>query len=138
MPQVPFAQSRDLPVPCRTSLLRGALTVVMLCAAPLKAEPWACQMTVICENLECYAVDDAYQIIAADHAGDLFLTSPAGDRPVTRLTPRGALPAAYAGAGEAALGELITILADGRALLSVHGYDGPARTTTVFGTCVSQ
>ncbi|MEJ6388687.1 hypothetical protein [Gymnodinialimonas ulvae] len=106
--------------------------------SPAIAEPWTCEMTVICQNLDCHAVDDTYQIIAADHAGDLFLTSPAGDHPVTRLTARGALPAAYAGAGDAALGELITILDDGRALLSIHGYDGPARTTTVFGTCLSQ
>jgi hypothetical protein len=114
------------------------MAAAMLCAAPLKAEPWTCQMTVICQNLDCHPVDDTYQIIAADHAGDLFLTSPAGDHPVTRLTPRDTLPAAYAGAGHATLGELITILADGRALLSIHGYDGPARTTNVFGTCLSQ
>lgn len=118
--------------------IRFALIVLVLFATRAFAEPFECQMTVVCQNLDCHPVDDTYQIIAADHAGDLFLISPAGDHPVTRLTPRGTLPAAYAGAGDAALGELITILADGRALLSIHGHDGPARTTTIFGTCLSQ
>lgn len=117
---------------------RALVLVLGFLTAPAFAEPFECQMTVVCQNLDCHPVDDTYQIIAADHAGDLFLISPAGDHPITRLTPRGTLPAAYAGAGEAALGELITILADGRALLSIHGDDGPARTTSVFGTCLSQ
>ncbi len=118
-------------------MIRAALATCLL-VTPAWAEPFTCEMTVICQNLDCHAVDDTYQIIAADHAGDLFMISPAGDHPVTRLTRPGALPAAYAGAGEAALGELITILPDGRALLSIHGHDGPARTTTIFGTCLAQ
>ncbi|OAN81211.1 hypothetical protein A8B78_09375 [Jannaschia sp. EhC01] len=101
------------------------------------AEPWACQMTVQCENIDCFAIDDTYQIIAADHAGDLFLTSPAGDRPVTRLDTGNAATAAYASAGPHAIGELLTIAQDGQALMSIHGSDGPARTITVFGTCVT-
>ncbi|WP_166486107.1 hypothetical protein [Jannaschia sp. CCS1] len=99
------------------------------------AEPWACRMTVQCENYDCFAIDDLYEVIAADHAGDLFLTSPAGDRPVTRLRDQGSLPAAYATAGSHAIGELLTITADGQAIMSIHGSDGPARTITVFGTC---
>ena len=94
-----------------------------------------CQMTVQCENIDCFAIDDTYQIIAADHAGDLFLTSPAGGRPVMRLSPRDTVPAAYASAGSHAIGELLTITEDGQAIMSIHGSDGPARTITIFGTC---
>lgn len=94
-------------------------------------------MTVQCENIDCFAIDDTYTIIAADHAGDLFLTSPAGDRPATRLSPQGTLPAAYGSAGTHAIGELLTITEDGQAILSIHGSDGPARTIVVFGTCTA-
>ena len=114
------------------------LVALVLFATPTVAEPFTCQMTVVCQNLDCHPVDDTYQIIAADHAGDLFLTSPAGHHPVRRLTPRDTMPAAYAGAGAATLGELMTILEDGRALLTIHGYDGPARTTTIHGTCEAE
>lgn len=92
-------------------------------------------MTVQCENFDCFAIDLPYEIIAADHAGDLFLSSPAGDHPVTRLSPQGQAPAAYASAGPHAIGELLTITEDGQAIMSIHGSDGPARTTTIFGTC---
>ncbi len=115
-------------------MIRIALALAVI-GPPAAAEPWTCQMTVRCQNVDCDAIDDTYGIIAADHEGQLFLTTPAGDRPVQRLSPQGHLPAAYAGASEAAIGELLTILDDGRALLSVHGHDGPARTTTLFGTC---
>lgn len=117
--------------------MRHSLLAALLACAPVSvgAEPWACQMTVQCENIDCFAIDDAYQIIAADHAGELFLTSLAGDRPVTRLSPAGQLPAAYASAGAHAIGELLTITQDGQAIVSIHGSDGPARTTTIFGTC---
>ncbi|WP_224814808.1 hypothetical protein [Hasllibacter sp. MH4015] len=117
---------------------RPIVLALAFLAAPVAAEPWNCRMTVLCQNLDCHAVDDRYEVIAADHEGQLFLTSPAGDHPVERLTRQGTLPAAYAGAGDAALGELLTIIEDGRALLSIHGYDGPARTTTLFGTCAVQ
>ncbi len=115
-------------------MIRTALMLIIL-AAPAHAEPWTCQMTVQCENIDCFAIDDTYDIIAADHAGELFLTSPAGDRPVTRLSPRGQLPTAYATAGTHAIGELLTITADDQALMSIHRSDGPARIITVFGTC---
>ena len=116
--------------------MRGAFTIPLLLASlPTHAEPWACQMSVQCQNLDCHPIDDAYALIAADHEGQLFLTSPAGDQPMERLTPRGNVPAAYGGAGDAALGQLLTIIEDGRAVLTIHGYDGPARTTTIYGTC---
>lgn len=99
------------------------------------AEPWTCQMTVQCENIDCFAIDDTYDVIAADHAGELFITSPAGDRPAIRLSPPGQTPAAYGSAGTHAIGELLTITEDGLAILSIHRSDGPAGTITVFGTC---
>ncbi|GAB5446216.1 hypothetical protein [Gymnodinialimonas sp.] len=119
--------------------MKQPLLATLLAAAPLAAmaEPWTCQMTVQCENIDCFAIDDTYEVIAADHAGELFLSSPAGDRPVTRLSAPGTLPAAYGSAGAHAIGELLTIAEDGQALMSIHGSDGPARTITVFGTCNS-
>lgn len=92
-------------------------------------------MTVQCENLDCFAIEDTYEVIAADHAGELFLTSPAGTRPVARIRDRTDIPAAYASAGEHAIGELLTITADGQAIMTIHGSDGPARIISVFGTC---
>lgn len=115
-------------------MIRAALALIIF-AAPIHAEPWTCQMTVQCENIDCFAIEDTYDIIAADHAGELFLTSPAGDRPVTRLSQPGQSPAAYASGGTHAIGELMTITADGQAMMSIHGSDGPARIITVFGTC---
>lgn len=119
------------------ALLLAPILTGLLAGTPLSvsAEPWTCQMTVQCENIDCFAIADTYQIIAADHAGELFLTSPAGDRPVTRLSPQNQLPAAYASAGAHAIGELLTITHEGQAIVSIHGSDGPARTITVFGTC---
>lgn len=121
----------------RRPTLLGAIVPMLLTAASIAvmAEPWACQMTVQCENIDCFSIDDTYEIIAADHAGELFLTSPAGDRLVTRLSPQNQMPAAYGSAGAHAIGELLTITQDGQAIMSVHGSDGPARTITIFGTC---
>lgn len=123
--------------PARQRLRRAPLLATLLAAVPFgaMAEPWACTMTVQCENYDCFAIEDLYEVIAADHAGDLFLRSPAGNRPATRLSAHGTLPAAYASAGSHAIGELLTITEDGQAIMSVHGSDGPARTITVFGTC---
>lgn len=101
------------------------------------AEPWECTMTVQCENSDCFAIDDTYEIIAADHADELFLTSPTGDRPATRLSPSGASHAAYGSAGDHTIGELLTIAPDGQAIMSIHGSDGPARTITIFGICTA-
>ena len=126
---------RDYAIARRARL--SPLLAMLLAGVPasVMAEPWTCQMTVQCENIDCFAINDAYEVIAADHAGELFLTSPAGDRPVTRLSPQDQTPAAYASAGPHAIGELLTITQDGQAIMSVHGSDGPARTITVFGTC---
>ncbi len=115
---------------------RWALLAPLLAApAVVMAEPWTCEMTVQCENVDCVAIADTYDLIAADHEGQLFLTSPAGTRPVTRLSPQGTLPAAYAGAGPHAVGELLTITQDGQAMHTTHGFDGPARIRTIYGIC---
>ncbi|QXT38275.1 hypothetical protein [Gymnodinialimonas ceratoperidinii] len=116
------------------SCLPAVLLAVSL-ALPARAEPWACQMTVQCDGQDCFAIDDLYQILPADHAGELFLSSPSGDRPATRLSAPDALPAAYASAGIHAMGELMTITPDLLATVTFHRTDGPTRTTTFFGTC---
>lgn len=115
--------------------LRLLPLALLLLASQATAEPWTCWMTVQCDNIDCFAIDDTYTVIAADHEGQLFLTSPVGPRPATRLSPPGTLPAAYGAAGPQAVGELLTIAGDGAAIYTAHGGDGPARTRTVFGTC---
>jgi hypothetical protein len=120
---------------CLPPLLPAALLAVVLAAPAAQAEPWSCRMTVQCDGQDCYAIDDLYRIIPADHAGDLFLSSPSGDRPATRLSAPDTLPAAYASAGSHAMGELMTITPDLLATVTFHRTDGPTRTTTFFGTC---
>lgn len=105
-------------------------------AGPLAAEPWACSFTVECvSGAACGQSAFDAQVIAADHAGDLFLSSVTGDSPLVRLTEAGALPATYASAGLDGLAELLTIEADRTALLSLHYFDGAAQAATYFGTC---
>jgi len=117
--------------------MRFALPVVCLCAAlPLRAEPWACEFTVECIAGEsCGASGFEVEVIAADHEGQLFLSTLTGDSPVTRLTERGALPATYASAGRDGLAELLTVETDATAMMSVHIFDGSAQAVTYFGTC---
>jgi hypothetical protein len=118
----------------------GALLAGLLAALPAPpaaiAEPWACTFTV-----ECVAAGDCGQsgfeieVIAADHAGELFLSTVTGDSRLMRLTDPGALPATYASAGADGLAELLTVEADRTALMSVHIFDGAAAAVTYFGTC---
>ena len=111
-----------------------ALLVVL--AGPVLAEPWTCAFTVECEASEgCADAGLDLQVIAADHAGDLFLASVTGTSPITRLTAAGAMPATYASAGRAGVAELLTIEADRTALLTLHIFDGAAAAITYFGTC---
>lgn len=107
-----------------------------LAAAPALAEPWACVFTVEC--LAAGACEESgwqARVIAADHAGDLFLETVTGASPITRLTPPGALPATYASAGRDVLAELLTIETDSTAILTVHLFDETAAAITHFGTC---
>jgi len=115
-------------------MIRAGLSLLLLTTSA-SAEPWSCQMTVQCDNLDCIAIADSYSLIAADHAGELFLSSATGDHPVTRLSPQNHLPAAYAGVSTHAIAELLTIVEDGQAVLTSHGHDGSPRTITTFGTC---
>jgi hypothetical protein len=118
---------------------RRALPLALLLAAAATAaaaEPWACTFTAECTaGGACAAVSVQLQVIAADHAGELFLTSAMGDSPIARLTDPGALPATYAGAGRDGIAELLTIEADLTALLTLHIFDGAAAAATHFGTC---
>lgn len=101
--------------------MRLTLALCLL-ALPAAAEPFACTFTVECHaGLECDATDWDMEIIAADHEGQLFMSSVFGDTPVTRLEPR-----AYA-----APGTLVTINDDGTAVLSSHG----DVILTYFGSC---
>jgi hypothetical protein len=65
-----------------------------LCAAfPALAEPWDCAFTVECVAGEaCGESAFEVQVIAADHAGELFLSTLTGDSRVTRLTGRTPCP----------------------------------------------
>jgi hypothetical protein len=103
---------------------------------PALAEPWDCSFTVECVASEaCGESAFEVQVIAADHAGDLFLSTVTGDSRVTRLTETDALPATYASAGRDGLAELLTVETDGTAMMSVHIFDGAAMAVTYFGTC---
>ena len=115
--------------------LLGVLLLPCL-AAPLAAEPWDCVFTVECLAAEgCDESGFESEVIAADHAGDLFLSTVTGDSPITRLTPADALPATYASAGRDGIAELLTIEADRTAILTVHLFDGSAAAITYLGTC---
>ena len=113
-----------------------ALTLSLTLAQPALAEPWACDFTVECDLTDgCDSAGFTAQVIAADHAGDLFLRTALGASPVTRLTADAALPATYAGAGRDGIAELLTIEGDSTAILSLHIFDGSAAVLTYFGTC---
>jgi hypothetical protein len=115
--------------------LRPALALLCL-PAVADAEPWDCRFTVECAAAGgCAEAAFAVQVIAADHAGELFLTTLAGDSPVRRMTEAGALPASYASAGLRGLAELLTVEADRTAILTVHMFDEAAAAVTYFGTC---
>lgn len=99
-----------------------AMLLAILGALPALAEPWACQFTAEClAGMACDESDWQVEIIAADHEGQLFLSSITGNAPATRLTER-----AYA-----THNTLVTIAADGIAMLSTH----VEVVVTYFGTC---
>ena len=116
-----------------------ALLIAASCAAApaiAMAEPWHCRFTVECAaSLGCEAAGFDARLIAADHAGELFLSTAMGDSPIIRLTPQGVLPASYAGSSRSATAELVTIAADRTAIMSLHLFDGEATAITYFGTC---
>ena len=115
-------------------MLLGSLLISL--AAPVVAEPWACEFIVECvAGIGCEASGYEIEILAADHEGQLFLSSVMGDTPVTRLTPDGALPASYASAGPPGLAEMVTVEADSTALMTAHIFNGVAMAVTYFGTC---
>ncbi len=119
-------------------MIRRCLAVLpfVLWSLPAMAEPWHCQFTAECTaSGGCTEAAYSAQVIAADHEGQLFLTTLTGDSPVTRLTGRGDVPASYASAGQDGLAELLTIEADGTALMTLHIFDTTAQAATYFGTC---
>ena len=116
--------------------MRVLPALLCLAATPALAEPWACDFTVECTMSEgCETSVFQAQVIAADHAGDLFLRTNVGASPLTRLTPDATLPASYAGAGRTGIAELLTIETDLTALMTLHIFDGTAAVLTYFGTC---
>jgi hypothetical protein len=117
-------------------MIRALALLAALTPAAALAEPWDCRFTVECVAAEaCGESAFEVQVIAADHAGELFLSTVTGDSRVTRLTERGALPATYASAGRDGLAELLTVETDGTAIMSVHIFDTAAMAVTYFGTC---
>ncbi|MEM7722289.1 MAG: hypothetical protein AAF376_07930 [Pseudomonadota bacterium] len=116
--------------------MRALLPLAVLLTSPALAEPWDCHFTVECIASEaCDAAAFEVTIIAADHEGQLFLSTVTGNSPLTRLTDQGDLPATYASAGRDGLAELLTVEADFSALLTLHIFDGSAQAATYFGTC---
>jgi len=103
--------------------MRIAAMLLASCAAPgLAAEPWSCHFTAACmAGLACEAADHHVTIIAADHEGQLFLSSPAGDLPAERLSDT----AYVTDTG------LVTLTAEGTAILTLHD----AAVTSYFGHC---
>jgi hypothetical protein len=109
------------------------LTALMPAAA--FAEPWACSFTVECVAGEaCGESGFEVELIAADHAGELFLSTVTGDsrvapdrrgRPARHLCQRGARR--VGGASDRG----------GRRHRAddVHIFDGVAAAVTYFGTC---
>ena len=117
-------------------MMRSLTFLAALMPATVHAEPWACSFTVECVAGEaCGETGFEIELIAADHAGELFLSTVTGDSRVARLTDADALPATYASAGAGGLAELLTVETDGTALMSVHFFDGVAAAVTHFGTC---
>ncbi len=117
-------------------MMRLAALPLCLTASAALAEPWHCDFTVECQAAAgCADAAYAAEIIAADHEGQLFLSTATGTSPVQRLTDRGTLPASYASAGQAGLAELLTVEADGTALMTLHIFDETAQAATYFGTC---
>ncbi len=120
----------------RDGMIRPLALLAALMPATVHAEPWACSFAVECVASEpCGESGFEVEVISADHAGALLLSSVTGDSRIARLTDAGALPATYAGAGTGGLAELLTIETDGTALMSVHIFDGAAAAVTYFGTC---
>jgi hypothetical protein len=114
----------------------AAALAMLLLALPAQAEPWACTFTVECIASEaCGESAFEVEVIAADHADELFLSTVTGDSLLTRLTAEGELPATYASAGRDGLAELLTVEADRTALMTLHVFDGSAAAVTYFGTC---
>lgn len=118
--------------------LSRAIWAALVATLPLAtmAEPWQCDFTVECALATgCDSASFSAQVIAADHADELFLTTALGESRVFRLTAEATLPASYAGAGQIGTAELLTIEADLTAILSVHLFDDAAVSLTYFGTC---
>lgn len=112
------------------------LPLALLLASPALAEPWACEFTVECVASEtCSQSGYEVEILAADHEGQLFLSSMVGDTPIIRLSQPEAIPAAYASSGAHGPSEMITIHSDGSALMSAHIFDEGTMAVTYFGTC---
>lgn len=118
--------------------LAASVMIGLLAAAPMMAAaaPWLCDFSVECDlTAGCTETGFTAELIAADHADELFLSTAMGDSPIRRLTADGALPASYAGASHAGTAELLTIETDRTAILSVHLFDPDAAAITYFGTC---
>ena len=100
------------------------------------AEPWSCTFTVECIAAEaCNESHYSFDILAADHEGQLFLSSVASNTPVLRLGIAKDTPITYVTTATDKLVELITINPDGTAVMTAHAFDERTTAVTYFGTC---
>jgi hypothetical protein len=74
-------------------MMRALALLAALLPAAAQAEPWACSFTVECVASEtCGESAFEVELIAADHEGELFLSTVTGDSRVTRLTETAPCP----------------------------------------------
>ncbi|MEM9319565.1 MAG: hypothetical protein AAGA70_11245 [Pseudomonadota bacterium] len=94
-------------------ILASSATIALTAPPAMSlAEPWSCTFGRECIAGEpCEDTEWRVEIIAADHEGQLFLSSVTGDTPLSRID----------GQSYAAPDTLVTIHAGGSALLSRHG-----------------
>ncbi len=102
------------------------LLASLLLSTPAVAEPWDCTFNTTCmASLDCFDQDNSARLIAADHAGELFLEWQGEQFRATALDD---------GTTYAAIGP------DGSALLSIIGplaylTTHQAAVTSFFGSC---
>jgi len=110
-----------------------ALALLVLGSVPAAAEPWRCIFTVECDAARniCDSISPLqFDIVAADHEGQLCISDVVRDRPAERMSAQGDIPAHYAGDRW-----LMSVYPDSTALYTEHAQLGRPTAFTYFGTC---
>lgn len=123
--------------------LGGAVALVPAVFAPAayaqgQGPRFACTFERECESgAACGAASFNVSLAPDAHAPLYRITTLGAAGTLIALDDPTALPASFAGTGTSGSGlaELLTIEADGSALLSVHIFDGTAQSVTYFGSC---